>query len=185
VKEHTLIFSDGLKTLRGALNVLDGKIAGLDEKPIVAKVMAGKHLFFIVGLVNFEALGELKAEAKILEKMKAICFAIGEANNDLHGRLMVEAQDEKTGEQILQIVKGMVAMVQILPDDSEPELRKLKQWLETLKVEMAAPVIAMSLKVPVKEILDAAKMSLNLKIDSRGVNKVEVHIEVGDKNKDK
>ena len=184
VKDHTLIFSDGLKTLRGALNVLDDKIYGLGEKPIVAKATAGEHPFFIVGLVDFEALGELKADAKILEKMKAMCFVLGEANDDLQGRLLVEPKDEKTGKQILQIVKGMVAMVQILPDDNEPELWQLKQWLETLKIEMATPAIAMSFKVPVKEILNAAKVSLKLEPNSRGENKVEVEVGVEDKNKE-
>ena len=53
-----------------------------------------------------------------------------------------------------------------------------------MRSAMATPAIAMSFKVPVKEILNAAKVSLKLELNSRGENKVEVEVGVEDKNKE-
>lgn len=161
VKGHTVLFSDGLQTLREAINVLDQETAGLKPKAIVTKATAGGHPFFLMGLVDFEALGELDADAKILEKMKALCFAIGQADKNLQGRLLVQPRDKKTGGQILQIIKGMIAMVEIAPDENNPELRELKKLAENLKIEMTEPFIALNLKMPAKSIVDALRASLD------------------------
>lgn len=157
---HTLLMSDGLKTLRGALDVLDGKADPLKPDSIVAKATAGKHPFFLVGLVNFEALGELDADSKVFEKMKSLCFALGEAEDNIQGQLLVQPHDKKTGEQILQIFKGMVAMVQILPEENDTELQKLKQFVETLKFELKEPFVTVNWKQPVQAILDDIKLKL-------------------------
>ena len=157
---HTLLMSDGLKTLRGALDVLDGKADHLKPDSIVTKATAGKHPFFLVGLVDFEALGELDADSKVFEKMKSLCFTLGEAEDNIQGRLLVQPRDRKTGEQILQIFKGMVAMVQILPEENDTELQKLKQFVEALKFELKESFVTVNWKQPVQAILDDIKLDL-------------------------
>ena len=157
---HTLLMSDGLKTLRGALDVLDGKADPLKPDSIMAKATAGKHPFFLVGLVDLEALGELDADSKVFEKMKSLCFVLGEAEDNIQGRLMVQPRDRKTGEQILQIFRGMVAMVQILPEENDTELQKLKQFVEALKFELKESFVTVNWKQPVLAILDDIKLEL-------------------------
>tara|TARA_Y100001934_G_C12347435_1_gene773583 strand:- start:1246 stop:2211 length:966 start_codon:yes stop_codon:yes gene_type:complete len=160
LKDNTLVFSDGMQTLRETVNVLEQKSLGLETKAIVRRATAGDHPFFLLGLVDFKALGTLDANAKILQKLNSLCFAVGQAGGDLQGRLLVQPHDKESGGQIMQIFKGMVSFAQIEPGENDPEQRKLKELVKRLKIEMAEPFISINLKIPVRDIVEAMKLKM-------------------------
>ena len=162
VKEHAILFSDGLQSLRGAINTLNNESAGLKEKAIYKKSTAGKRPFFLIGLIDFEALDDLNANASIIEKMKAVCITVGQFEKNLQGRLLIQPRDEKTGTQIHQIIKGMIALVEFASDEDDPELSDLNEMLKNLKVERMHPFIAMDLKIPAKAIVNSLQMKFEL-----------------------
>ena len=94
--------------------------------------------------------------------MKAVCITVGQFEKNLQGRLLIQPRDEKTGTQIHQIIKGMIALVEFASDEDDPELSDLNEMLKNLKVERMHPFIAMDLKIPAKAIVNSLQMKFEL-----------------------
>ncbi len=162
-----VVLSDGQPTLLAALDVLNGKGQVLKPNAALARVTAGNEPFVLLGMVDFEALGHLKPEANLLEKLKVICLAAGEVDEDFHGRLFVQPREARDALSVQQAIQGLVAIVQ-LGDSKKPEIKQAQDLARRLKIDRDEPFITVHLKVPAKELLESIKLRLEGEVNGQG-----------------
>lgn len=119
--DDRLVIASSVDELRTALDVLDGKSAGVgDDSSLAGPVAPGAT---VLGRVSGVAEAELKCKNPVAKQTKSFRFVVGESNGKSYFRARAEMTNTEVVGQMKEIVEGGQSLARLCSGDNELKLR--------------------------------------------------------------
>ncbi len=152
IGDGALVFSPNGAILKHVLDTIDGK------KPSIA----GGKLDSLLGMIpsdafvsavadNISSLRDFQGQAVMLQKAGMASFMALEDSRNLLMKVMLSTQSEDTAIQVEQIIKGLIALVNVSGDEHK---EKFADVLQALSMERKGSTIRLSLSYPSDKVVD-------------------------------
>jgi len=145
----TLVVGNKLKTIKGALDILDGRKPGL-AKSSPFSIQIKKHSSaFLVAAANLVDLVDVDPNAAVFKKVKSGLLVIGEDGGDIGGKLLLDTDTTETAEQVRDVVVGIRSAF-FLNDEKQPKLARLAR---AIKVSHTGKTVQIGIHFSAAEII--------------------------------
>lgn len=152
-ERRVAVLAQGRETLLEAVKVLEGRAPGLAAgKGLLARPPRPGSILFAAASDPDEIAGP-RAASEILRRADAIVVDLGEAAGAFEVEVAVSAPDEQVAGQIAQIVKGMVALGQIMAG-TDPEMTPVGSLLGGLGVDAQGSRITVRFAHAAEELVE-------------------------------
>ncbi len=143
------------KVLR-ARDVLNGKASNLKDSPAFNQFPApASGPFLIAAAEGFNGAAAIPPQANVLKQADALRLTLAEADTNVVARLALLTKDAQVGQQVQQVVQGLIALV-ALSQNGNSDLQRLAQSLHVrqsdrfVTVELGLPVAMIEQKIAEK-----------------------------------
>jgi hypothetical protein len=147
-----VIFGQRESSVAAALDVLDGSASNLGSGSAFADLGASNTPNFIEGAARKMDLKDSDPKAAMLKFSKSLELAVGQKEQQLQGKLTLEADNEEVAGHMLAIAQGLVALMKF--DTSKPEMLK---FANALAITQDGPRVVGSITLPANEVVEMMK----------------------------
>ena len=144
----TILISHGADMLKEALDVLDGKQAGLDTAKVFGGALLADAPFFMAG-ANISQVGDVRPDAAVLKQAAGGQMALAEKDGSVVLAVAVTANSLEAATNMQSVAQGMVAMAQ-LGQEKNPELARIAQ---ATRISRDGNTVRLDLTYPVNETI--------------------------------
>ncbi|MHC5056426.1 MAG: hypothetical protein ACYTKD_17150 [Planctomycetota bacterium] len=123
-REGLFVMSEGLETLKDAIDALDGSSAGVDLSDRI-----DAEAFFTVVAMDLHKLPRREPGALMLSYVTDLEYSVRATDTEVLSSFRAEITDTKTAEQILDVFEGLQALVKLHPE-GYPEVAALIMRVE-------------------------------------------------------
>lgn len=149
--DHLVLLAENEEAIKTGLDVIVGKKENITSsalKPYLEKIPADTFLIAIVD--NISSLTKKRVKPVILKKIDRALFTAKEAKQNMALELNFSTESPQDAESMEQIIKGLIAMVNMHLEETESELMLLKK----MKISVEENKIFIGLIYPVQELVD-------------------------------
>jgi type II secretory pathway component PulC len=149
-KPDVLVLASSVGLLEKALDVLDGRVAGLKagEKPLAAEVPKGTMFLARAMEIRKSPVAETHP---LCSQLSGFDYAEGEHEGRWSGYLTFTAENEEVAERVESALKGLRAVLWL---EAKPA-PKLQQLLDKVDFDQDGEVVTAKFKSPVEEVAAA------------------------------
>ncbi len=144
-----IVISKQFDQVERALSVMNGKLASLKKKSPLMAATRQEGFFFIASANGLNALKNMPAQARLLQKATGLQLALGESGKNLAARITLQTADSDVASQMRKIVDGMLAMASFV-QVQDPTFSRLVQ---SITVNESDRSVAIGLSYPAEEIV--------------------------------
>ncbi|MHC4249034.1 MAG: hypothetical protein ACYS9X_07900 [Planctomycetota bacterium] len=123
-REGLIVMSEGLETLKDAIDALDGSSAGVDLSDRV-----DAEAFFTLVAMDLHKLPPREPGALMLSYVTDLEYSLRATDTEVLSSFCAEITDAETAEQILDVFEGLQALVELHPE-GYPEVAALIKRVE-------------------------------------------------------
>lgn len=153
--DETLVISKSLDQLANAVDVVEDRAPGLDEKSNgFSRLSQVADKFFLFATAEgFNESNMIPPQARVLQLADAARVALGETGDDLALDLILQARDETTRTQLQKIIEGLLALASLTKMDNQD----FADVVMNTTVQNSGNDVNVSVHYPVERILAMAQ----------------------------
>lgn len=155
IRSNLVVFGQQSVRVAQALDVLDGVSKNLSSSQSFAPLGAPGDSTFVEAAANQLNVSDAVRQTPALKLVKTGLFQFGESHGNMNLTLTLDAIDQEAAGQMLAVVKGVVAALELQRD--QPELLQLAKGF-ALKLE--GTNLEVSIAYPASNLLDLLKAKL-------------------------
>lgn len=153
IQGKRLIFAQHEATVAAALDVIDGSSTTLASEGDYAELGSSKTAV-LQGAARKLALKESDPNAALLRFSKSLRLQVSEIDQHLNATLNVEAHSEEVAQSLKLIAQGLISLMKL--QTQKPETAR---FAEALALKQQGSTINVSLKMPVKDVIELIKLN--------------------------
>ncbi len=150
LEDDVWVSSKSYEQIEKVQRVIEGGIKNIEDSD--SKLMRADEpgFFFLATVEGFDAIADMPAQARVLQKAQGGQIALGEQGDMFRTKIALSTPDAETSSQLSRIVQGMVALASFAEVGDE----RLNTLMNNLVVEEEESLVSIGLEYPVESLIN-------------------------------
>jgi hypothetical protein len=157
-KDRLVVIGRSEARVRGVLDVLDNKASGLGEPAWMKGAVEPGALLVLAAADGLDTWQGLQPSAEAFKRLRSLRFIASDRGDSIAMHAAGVAIDAKAGQQIGDLLRGLVALTQMGDTSKQPPI--VAHLLATVQIKQEGTAIDVTAALPIADIADAIAQQL-------------------------